>query len=110
MNKPMIENSDRGITINKSLAWTMVVGLLGAGLWLGTQMAEVRTSLDVLNERQSEDRVSIQQNLQRINDLRRSEARVDQRLISIERSVTNTEVSIQEVLRFVRNGQEGPRP
>jgi len=30
MNRPMIENSDRGITINKSLAWTMVAGLLGA--------------------------------------------------------------------------------
>lgn len=38
----MIENSDRGITLNKSLAWTVACGLLGAGLWVGMQVATLR--------------------------------------------------------------------
>lgn len=110
MNKPMIENSDRGITINKSLAWTMVVGLLGAGLWLGAQMGELQSSLNALTDRQMEDRLSIQANERMINDMRRNEARVDQRLITIERAVINTESNMQEVLRFIRNGMEGSVP
>lgn len=38
----MIENSDRGITLNKSLAWTVACGLVGAGLWVGGQVATLR--------------------------------------------------------------------
>lgn len=34
MSKPMIENSDRGITLNKSLAWTMLVAICGL-VWFG---------------------------------------------------------------------------
>ena len=29
MAKPMIENNERGITINKALAWTMLVSVAG---------------------------------------------------------------------------------
>ena len=38
----MIENSDRGITLNKSLAWTVACGLVAAGLWVGLQVATLR--------------------------------------------------------------------
>ena len=38
----MIENSNRGITLNKSLAWTVACGLVGAGLWVGIQVATLR--------------------------------------------------------------------
>lgn len=38
----MIENSNRGITMNKSLAWTVACGLVGAGLWVGIQVATLR--------------------------------------------------------------------
>ncbi|KJZ24087.1 hypothetical protein [Tritonibacter mobilis] len=38
----MIENSDRGITLNKSLAWTVACALVGAGLWVGIQVATLR--------------------------------------------------------------------
>ncbi len=38
----MIENSDRGITLNKSLAWIVACGLVGAGLWVGIQVATLR--------------------------------------------------------------------
>ncbi|MFP3383219.1 MULTISPECIES: hypothetical protein [Tritonibacter] len=44
----MIENSDRGITLNKSLAWTVACGLVGAGLWVGLQVATLRGETESL--------------------------------------------------------------
>lgn len=38
-DRPVIENSDRGITLNKQLAWTIGCGLIGAGLYVGLQIA-----------------------------------------------------------------------
>jgi len=46
----MIENSDRGITLNKSLAWTVACGLVGAGLWVGVQVATLRGETQVLSQ------------------------------------------------------------
>jgi len=46
----MIESSDRGITLTKGLAWVMVVGLLGAGVKFGTQMAELRGETAALSQ------------------------------------------------------------
>ncbi|WP_065328169.1 hypothetical protein [Tritonibacter mobilis] len=46
----MIENSDRGITLNKSLAWTMACGLVGAGLWVGIQVATLRGETAALSQ------------------------------------------------------------
>ena len=46
----MIENSDRGITLNKSFAWTMACGLVGAGLWVGIQVATLRGETAALSQ------------------------------------------------------------
>lgn len=48
--KQHIENSDRGLTINKSLAWTMACGLIGVGLYLGTGMATLSSGLSQIQE------------------------------------------------------------
>lgn len=45
-----IENSDRGITLNKGLAWTMTCGMVGAGLWVGMQLASVTTKMDQISD------------------------------------------------------------
>lgn len=44
----MIENSDRGLTINKGLAWTIVSGLVAAGIWVGIQTATLSSGIDAL--------------------------------------------------------------
>lgn len=41
-----VETSKQGITIDKSLAWTMVVGLISAGIYLGSEMRHSRTQLE----------------------------------------------------------------
>ncbi|MBC7156582.1 MAG: hypothetical protein H5U20_03595 [Rhodobacteraceae bacterium] len=99
----MIENSERGITLNKSLAWTMLVAVLAGGVWIGTQVTEAKKGVETLTERQSEDRGSITANREAIARLQSSNARIDQRLISIEQSTSRTENSIEEVLRYLRS-------
>jgi glucose-6-phosphate-specific signal transduction histidine kinase len=108
MNKQMIENSDRGITLNKSLAWTILAALVGGGFWMGVQMTETREGVRSLEARQAEDRAAIRANAVEINALARSNARIDQRLLTIEQSARRTEESVQEVLRYLRstNGDE----
>jgi hypothetical protein len=116
MTKQMIENSDRGITLAKPLAWTILCALLGGGFWMGTQLTETREGVRVLEARQTEDREAIRSNAIQINGLSRSGVRVDERLLSIEQatnraeqSALRAEVGVQEILRYLRNRQGEPR-
>lgn len=52
-NAPRIENADRGITLNKSLAWAMVVGLLGAGLFVGREVQGAQEQQEMVLEKLS---------------------------------------------------------
>lgn len=45
---PKIEASERGITINKALAWTIVTGLVLGGVWVGTTVATTAGKIDNL--------------------------------------------------------------
>lgn len=101
-----IENSDRGITINKSLAWTMASALVAGGIWVGVQITEAQYGINTLQERQVEDRRDIRTNARRIGDLTSSNARIEQRLDTIETYTKGTQSDVQEVLRYLR----GPQP
>ncbi|GAB5431300.1 MAG: hypothetical protein EpisKO_06700 [Epibacterium sp.] len=46
----MIENSDRGITLNKSFAWTVASGLVVAALWVGLEVATLRGKTAALSQ------------------------------------------------------------
>ncbi|MFC3180447.1 hypothetical protein [Cypionkella sinensis] len=69
--KPMIENSDRGITLAKPLAWSMLVSIVGA-IWYGastiTGLSQstqaVTTALSVIqaSSAQVEGRVRVLEN------------------------------------------------
>ena len=106
MTPPMIENSDRGITINKSLAWTMLVGILTGGVWLGINLTETKEGIGTLQVRQAEDRQSIRQNRSAINGLRNSNARIDERLRGIEQSLERQEGAMGQILRYIESGQQ----
>ena len=45
MTTQRIENSDRGITLNKQLAWTIGGGLIGSGLYVGLTIATLSTQV-----------------------------------------------------------------
>lgn len=50
MTRPMIENSDRGITINKPLAWSILVAIVAAVWFGGTTVASLQTSAERLGD------------------------------------------------------------
>lgn len=98
----MIENSERGITLNKTLAWTILVSVLGGGLWIGTQVTDAKNGVENLGERQTEDRRAIDANTRSISDLRSSNARIDQRLLNIESSSERTENKLDQLIQYIR--------
>ena len=48
-NPLRIENSERGITLTKSLAWTIAVGLINGSIYLGMQVAAVQAELSSIS-------------------------------------------------------------
>jgi hypothetical protein len=48
MSGKMIENSDRGITLNKSLAWTISVTFLAGAFWVGVQVTNATNGIETL--------------------------------------------------------------
>lgn len=94
----MIENSDRGITVAKPLAWTILVALICGGLWTGLQVGrveEVYGRLERVDVRLAavETRTSATERAQAVADARQEEIlrlleRLDGRLARIERGAT----------------------
>ena len=102
---PRINSDERGVTINKTLAYTIAVGLGSGFFWFGSITAEGMERIAVLQNRQDEDRALILANQTEINALRRSAERVDQRLLSIKESQDRQEIATNEILRYLRNPQ-----
>jgi len=116
----MIENSDRGITLNKSLAWTIGASLVAGGLWIGVQVATLGGDIQTMNTqhtettarlqdrydnlaiRQTEDRADIRAQSLQINTMQTQNARIEQRLTNIDDSSRRTSDSISELRREIR--------
>ena len=56
MAKPMIENNERGITIKKALAWTMLVSVAGLIWWRSETLASLQSLADWLTSALTETR------------------------------------------------------
>jgi hypothetical protein len=81
--KPLIENSDRGITLNKSLAWTVGCGIVGAGLYIGLSLGGITTKLDEVSRGSTDASYERRQIETRVRSLEQSKARDDERFTSI---------------------------
>ena len=97
-----IENSDRGLTINKGLAWTIGSSLVAAGLYVGITVADLSGKIDSI----SGDSESAAQSIagldnriraleigrgrddERFNNILEFMARMDSRLERIEKGLT----------------------
>ena len=49
-SKAMIENSDRGVTLNKSLAWTMFAAIVSLVWWGGSTITSLQSATQQLAE------------------------------------------------------------
>ena len=100
----MIENSDRGITLAKPLAWTILVSLVAGGLWVGSQigtLAEVQKdvaahTLEIASLRADQRAAEIEA------------ARDNVKLSQILATVTRLEGRFERIERDVREGRARP--
>ncbi|QBX35023.1 hypothetical protein E4191_10115 [Paracoccus liaowanqingii] len=90
----MIDNTDRGITVNKALAWTMLVSVTGLIWWGGGTLASLQGATERLTAALMEtrevivaDRASSAQLEARIRALENSAARQDVRFDALSASI-----------------------
>ena len=81
--RPMIENSDRGLTINKNLGWTMLVAIIGAVFWFGSTMSGLQASVHALNVAITAERTSVAALEARVRTLENQAGRFEEKLQNI---------------------------
>lgn len=98
----MIENSDRGITLNKSLAWTMAVGFVAGGIYLGTNLASLTAATQNLSAALIETRAAVAEE-------RQSVARIETRVRTLENNASRTGAEFDALRRSLDEVKEAQR-
>ena len=115
MTKPMIETNDRGITINKALAWTMLVSVAGLIWWGGGTLASLQGAADRLTLALTEtremivaERASSAQLEARVRALETSAARQDTRFDALSVSINELKQQARETNALLRELAQRP--
>lgn len=95
--KPMIENSDRGITLNKSLAWTLAAALGTGGMWVGTTVAELRSEVRSLHNDSAQRGASRAEHERRIRILEENITRYDERTLNIANTMMRIDTRLERL-------------
>ena len=115
VTKPMIETNDRGITINKALAWTMLVSVAGLIWWGGGTLASLQGAADRLTLALTEtremivvERASSAQLEARVRALETSAARQDTRFDALSVSINELKSQARETNTLLRELAQRP--
>lgn len=113
MSKPMIENSERGITVNKTLAWAMVTGLVMGGFFVGTEMSQTKTLLGEIKSASETSRTEMKRvttdidaRLRAVETNRASDA---SELRAVQREVNGLSQQVSELNALLRQYLQGER-
>ncbi len=96
-SRPVIENSDRGITLNKQLAWTIGGGLIGAGLYVGLTIATLSTQVAQSREAWAEATLARQQLETRVRAVEIAQASQTSDLRAIQVGITEIKAAISKI-------------
>lgn len=83
MNPPRLSQSDDGIVMNKTLAWSVFLSILMGALWLNTQVNSAQVRLAYIEAERSE--------------MRSTSYEIDRRLRNLEAFVSVTETRLDTV-------------
>ena len=115
MAKPMIENNERGITINKALAWTMLVTVTGLIWWGGGTLASLQGAADRLTSALTDtremimaERASSAQLEARVRVLENSATRQDVRFDALSLSINELKLQAREANTLLRELAQRP--
>lgn len=95
----LIENSDRGITLNKQFAYTLLCGFVGVGFWVGVTVTQLGAKIDHLTQKETERSAQIAALQARLGLLERNESAVSVKLTSIDSSIQEVKSSIDSLNR-----------
>jgi hypothetical protein len=111
----MIENNERGITINKALAWTMLVSVAGLIWWGGGTLASLQGAADRLTSALTETREMIMaesassaQLEARVRALENSATRQDVRFDALSMSINELKQQARETNTLLRELAKRP--
>ena len=115
MAKIMIENNERGITITKALAWTMLVSVAGLIWWGGGTLASLQGAADRLTSALTEtremimaERASSAQLEARVRVLENSATRQDTRFDALSLSINELKQQARETNALLRELAQRP--
>lgn len=111
----MIDNTDRGITVNKALAWTMLVSVTGLIWWGGGTLASLQGAAERLTAALMEtremivaERASSAQLEARVRALENSAARQDVRFDALSASIDELKQQARESNDLLRELAQRP--
>ena len=115
MTRSMIENNERGIAINKALAWTMLVSVAGLIWWGGGTLASLQGAADRLTSALTEtremivaERANSAQLEARVRVLENSAARQDVRFDALSLSINELKQQARETNSLLRELTQRP--
>jgi hypothetical protein len=105
----MTETAERGITINKALAWTMLVSVIGLIWWGGGTLASLQGAVDRLTSALTDtremimaERASSAQLGARVRVLENSATRQDVRFDALSLSINELKLQAREANTLLR--------
>lgn len=108
--RPMIENSDRGITLNKQLAWTLACALVAGGIWVGTTITGLQAAQAALTSALEDIRSLVASDRQTAVQ---QDGQIEQRVRLIENTISRQDAqftafaqSLEEVKAAQREANE----
>lgn len=108
--KPMIENSDRGITLAKPLAWSMLVAIIGA-VWFGAStVAGLSSATTGVTAALSTMQAANGQIEGRVRALENNASRQDARFDGLKQSLDEVKTQQRETNDLLRQILQGGKP
>jgi chromosome segregation ATPase len=91
----IIENSDRGITLNKPFAWTLLVAVVSGSMWVGTTVATLSNKIDNLVQKEAVRSNEIGSLQVRLNAMERGESAMMVRMDNVQSSLGELKAELQ---------------
>lgn len=108
LGKMAIETTDRGIIVAKPLAWAIFVAVVTGGVWFGTELGSLKTTLEVLSDNVIDSDLEQKELESRVRTVElkivNSDAIVSRMSSDITKILT-TQAVILERLADIRNGR-----
>lgn len=94
--KPMIETSDRGFTVNKTLGWTILVALVTTVFYAGSTLTQMQAGITTLGAAITQQQTSNTALEVRVRVLENQAGRFEEKLTSILNVVSRIDAKLEK--------------